>query len=99
MSIPTTTPTEVKAKLANGEAVTLLDVREPDEVAAWSYPGAITIPLGEIEARFAELPTGVTITCACRAGGRSLKAATFLASKGFDVENLEGGQLAWMDEA
>lgn len=99
MSIPTTTPAEVKAKLAAGEAVTILDVREPDEVAGWAYPGAITIPLGEVEARVAELPLDVTITCACRSGGRSLKAATFLAANGFTVENLDGGQLAWMDEA
>ena len=35
-------PAEVKARLARGEDVFLLDVREPDEVEAWAYPSAST---------------------------------------------------------
>ena len=97
MTIGLTTEANVKAKLAAGEAVVLLDVREASEVAEWAYPGAIHIPLGELEARVAELPTGVTITCACHAGGRSMKAAALLDTLGYDVVNLEGGRLAWTE--
>ena len=39
-------PDEVKARIARGEDVFLLDVREPDEVEAWAYPVGINIPLG-----------------------------------------------------
>ena len=39
-------PAVVKARLARGEEVFLLDVREPDEVAAWAYPVGVNIPMG-----------------------------------------------------
>ena len=97
MTISLTTPAEVKTRLAAGEEVVLLDVREQNEVDEWSYPTAIHIPLGELEARVGELPTGVGIICACRSGGRSMKAAAFLDTLGFVVTNLEGGQLAWAE--
>ena len=97
MTIGLTNPAAVKAKLAAGEAMVLLDVREESEVAEWAYPHGIHIPLGELEARVAELPTGVVIICACRSGGRSMKAAALLDTLGYDVANLEGGQLAWAE--
>ena len=49
-------PDEVQARLANGEDVFLLDVREPDEVAQWAYPIGVNIPLGELGDRLGELP-------------------------------------------
>ena len=98
MTIAVTTPAAVKAALAAGEPVFLLDVREPDEVAAWSYPGATCIPLGELTERFGELPKDADIICCCRSGGRSMKAAAFLDEQGYSVANLDGGQLAWADE-
>ena len=98
MTIAVTTPAAVKAALAAGETVFLLDVREPDEVAAWSYPDATCIPLGELTERFGELPKDVDIICCFRSGGRSMKAAAFLDEQGYSVANLDGGQLAWADE-
>ncbi len=95
MAVTEIHPNEVRARRAAGETVFLLDVREDDEVAAWAYPDAIHIPLGQLEARLAELPTDVEIVCACHAGGRSLKAATFLETTGRTTANLTGGALEW----
>src|SRR6516164_10190244 len=58
-------PAVVKARLARGEDVFLLDVREPDEVAAWAYPVGVNIPMGELGARLDEIPQGVTVVVAC----------------------------------
>ena len=49
-------PDEVKARIARGEDVFLLDVREPDEVEAWAYPIGINIPLGQLGDRLDEIP-------------------------------------------
>lgn len=79
-----------------GDGVQFIDVREPDEVAAGSLPGATNIPLGELETRSAELDTNRRVVLLCRSGGRSTQAANYLTSIGFaDVVNLEGGMLAW----
>lgn len=53
----------------------ILDVREPDEVAAGKIPGAHTIPLGELNAREDELPKDETIYVVCRSGNRSRRPA------------------------
>ena len=89
-------PTEVKARLARGEEVFLLDVREPAEVAEWAYPVGINIPLGELPSRFDELPRHVTIVVACHLGGRSAQAAQALSDAGWSAENLTGGMVAWV---
>jgi len=81
--------------MARGEDVFLLDVREPDEVAAWAYPIGVNIPLGQLGARLDELPPGTTIVVACHAGGRSAAAATALSEAGWTAENLTGGAIAW----
>jgi sulfur-carrier protein adenylyltransferase/sulfurtransferase len=88
-------PDEIRARLAGGEDVFLLDVREPDEVAEWAYPIGINIPLGQLDDRLGELPQGRTIVVACHAGSRSAKAASALSDAGWTAENLTGGALAW----
>ncbi|MFV0260133.1 MAG: rhodanese-like domain-containing protein [Acidimicrobiales bacterium] len=74
----------------------LIDVRQPDEVAEGTLPGAVNIPLGELPDRVGELDPGRRVVLLCRSGGRSTQAANFLTSAGFgDVVNLEGGMLAY----
>ena len=73
----------------------LLDVREPDEWQAGHIAGAQHIPLGQLRARLAELPTDRTILAVCRSGSRSDSAARGLRTLGYTVENLEGGVTAW----
>lgn len=73
----------------------LLDVRQENEWDAGHAPMASLISLGELPDHVDELPHDQLIICACRSGGRSLRAATFLQENGFDVVNLTGGMLAW----
>lgn len=73
----------------------VLDVREDDEWASGHVPGARHIPLGELQARVAEVPADRTVLCVCAVGGRSAKAAHFLGSQGREVLNLDGGMHAW----
>ena len=91
-------PAEVKARLARGEDVFLLDVREPEEVAEWAYPVGLNIPLGQLGDRLDELPRNVTIVVACRSGVRSATAAQALGNAGWSAVNLAGGAIAWVDD-
>ena len=88
-------PDQVKARIARGEDVFLLDVREPDEVEAWAYPIGVNIPLGQLGERMDEVPRDVTVVVACHMGGRSARAAEALSEAGWTAENLAGGAVAW----
>jgi rhodanese-related sulfurtransferase len=88
-------PDEIKTRIARGEDVFLLDVREPDEVEAWAYPIGVNIPLGQLGERLDEIPKDVTIVVACHMGGRSAAAAETLSEAGWTAENLTGGAVAW----
>jgi rhodanese-related sulfurtransferase len=76
----------------------LLDVREADEWDAGHAPEAIWIPMGELQARVAELPHDRRIVAICRSGARSHTVAAALLDAGFDAVNLDGGMRAWAAE-
>ena len=74
----------------------LLDVREPDEWEAGHAPGAHHLPMMEIPARIAEVPTEVEVVVVCRSGGRSGQVVSYLMGNGWDnVRNLDGGMQSW----
>jgi rhodanese-related sulfurtransferase/rubrerythrin len=91
-------PDKIKAVLdgdSTGEYL-LLDVRQPEEYQAGHIPGAMLIPLGELEARQGELPRGRRIITYCRSGHRSMAAAIALCGLGFEgLHHLDGGILNW----
>ena len=81
------------------EGAWLVDVREPSETAALAFdmPNVIAMPMSELEQRVAELPRDRELILACAVGERSLKAACFLMSHGYDkVANMEGGLEKWL---
>ncbi|MBK8464070.1 MAG: rhodanese-like domain-containing protein [Nigerium sp.] len=79
-----------------GEDAVILDVREPNEYEAGHAPGAVSIPLGDLRARLAELPdTDGPLLVICRSGVRSQAAAEFLAERGVETANIAGGTIAW----
>ncbi|MDH6245398.1 rhodanese-like domain-containing protein [Mycobacterium sp. OTB74] len=80
----------------SGKAVILLDVRESDEWARGHAAGAQHIPLGEVPARHGEIDPDAMLYVICHAGGRSLKAAQWLARNGYEPINVSGGMLAWV---
>ncbi|WP_342599913.1 rhodanese-like domain-containing protein [Psychrobacillus sp. FSL H8-0483] len=92
------TTKELEQKLANGESLNMIDVREVDEVAEGKIPGIIHIPLGLLEFRMNELSKSESYIMVCRSGGRSGRATQFLEGHGFDVSNMTGGMLAWEGE-
>ena len=74
----------------------LLDVREPDEWEAGHAPDAHHLPMMEIPARLAEVPTDVDVVVVCRSGGRSGQVVSYLIGNGWDnVRNLDGGMQSW----
>lgn len=90
-------PQELKQKLdqKNGKLV-VLDVREPWELNVCSLPGALSIPMRAIPARYPELPKDAEIVVVCHHGTRSQQVAYFLERAGFEnINNLVGGVAAW----
>jgi adenylyltransferase/sulfurtransferase len=88
-------PIELKRRLDAGEDLFVLDVREPHEYQIANL-GAKLIPLGDLPARVKELDSSREIVVHCKSGGRSQKAAEFLAQSGFKkLHNLAGGINAW----
>ncbi|HEX4493264.1 MAG TPA: rhodanese-like domain-containing protein [Acidimicrobiia bacterium] len=92
--VPQVEPDDAHTMLEAGGL--LLDVREQDEWDAGHVPDAQFIPLGEVGARFGEIPRDRRIVVICRSGARSDRAAQFLASQGFDAVNVSGGMRAWV---
>jgi len=89
---------DVSERLAASEDFLLLDVREPDERAKASIPGARAIPLAELEARVGEIESwrARAVVVHCHHGGRSADACQRLMRLGFSrIENLDGGIDAW----
>jgi rhodanese-related sulfurtransferase len=75
--------------IKNKQNVTLVDVRNPDEVAVVAVDGALNIPLGQLKARASELDKNTPIAVFCASGMRSASAAQTLKSLGFtQVTNL-----------
>lgn len=94
--IPEISPQDLKTRLDKGEAVVLLDVREPEEVEIVHLPGSVPIPMGDIPGRVHELDPDKEIVVYCHHGIRSMRVAMFLAQRDFDqVKNLAGGIDAW----
>jgi len=91
-------PETLAKKLAAGEQVFLLDVREPWEHATSRLPDSTLIPLGELPQRIDEVETsaGVPVIVYCHHGIRSLSGAAILEAMGFpEAYSLAGGIEAW----
>lgn len=88
-------PAQALKLYETGDAM-LLDVREPDEWAKGHAPGAIHLPLGDLDP--AALDTGKLIIAICRSGNRSGKATAQLRNAGVQVRNMSGGMTAWQED-
>jgi rhodanese-related sulfurtransferase len=94
------TPTEASEKLSNSRSVLLLDVRTLKERKEQSIKKSVHIPLAEINSRVNELNKfrNHEIICYCKAGIRSLSAASKLKKNGFNTAILKGGIVEWSVE-
>jgi molybdopterin/thiamine biosynthesis adenylyltransferase/rhodanese-related sulfurtransferase len=96
--IPQMSVKELKRRLDAGDDLFILDVREPFEYQIAQIGGHL-IPLNDLPKRMNELNTAQEIVVQCKSGGRSQRAAEFLAKNGFKkLHNLAGGILAWSSE-
>ncbi|BAJ32610.1 MULTISPECIES: rhodanese-like domain-containing protein [Kitasatospora] len=93
-------PTEAHRLAAAGEAL-LLDVREPEEHAELHAPGAVLVPLGDLDGA-AGLETvraagdGRLVLAVCRSGNRSQAATELLNAHGLPTVNVAGGMRDWL---
>jgi len=93
------TPAELSERIARGDALVLVDVREPHEWNAGHLASAQHIPLGQLQRRIDEIPRDAEIVMICRSGGRSAHAQQFLQASGYSkVKNLVGGMSRWSRE-
>ena len=77
--------------------VTVLDVRPPEEFAAGHVPGAVNIPVHELEKRLAELPKRREVVAYCRGPYclMSYDAVALLRKKGLKARRLQDGMPEW----
>jgi phage shock protein E len=66
---------------------TLVDVRTKEEFNAGHIPGALNIPLQQLESRLASIPKNKAVITCCASGMRSGSAKSMLSAKGFEVHN------------
>ena len=89
---------ELAAKMAAGEPVYLLDVRQPWEHETAALPGSVLIPLDELVTRAGEVrpPEEALVVVYCHHGIRSLSGAALLEQMGIaNPLSLAGGIDAW----
>lgn len=90
---------DVKARLAEGKNLLLVDVREPWEFALCKLPGAKLIPLGSLPANVNALMDAEEVICYCHHGMRSLDAAAWLRQQGVEsAKSMAGGIERWAAE-
>ena len=93
------TPAELVAWRARGDAIDLVDVREPGEWALGRLPGARHVPLGTVSSALDTFDGARTTVLYCKGGTRSAQAARILTEGGFtNVWSLAGGILRWRAE-
>lgn len=87
-------PSQARQKLEEGAGY--IDVRTPGEFAAGHVPGAVNIPLDQLQQRYDDLPTEGDLIVGCASGSRSARAVELLSGNvKCELHQLEGGYQAW----
>ena len=87
------------AEPAGTTPVTLLDLREPADVAAYPIAGAINAPLDPLAKVLRTVPKTRMVVVYCTEGWWSEEVAEILADRGYEVASLEGGFRAYREYA
>jgi sulfur-carrier protein adenylyltransferase/sulfurtransferase len=93
-------PQEVARRLAEGERLEVIDVREPDEVGAGVIPGAHLLSRAHFESRVEDMVPDKErpVVVYCASGVRSAFAAKTLAELGYrDPSSMSGGYTRWRE--
>jgi rhodanese-related sulfurtransferase len=88
---------ELARRLEEGDDLVVLDVRPASEHAAGHLPGAVSIPVGELRRRLAEVPRDREIVAYCRGPYCAFahEAVELLRTEGFQAWRLEDGLPEW----
>jgi rhodanese-related sulfurtransferase len=94
-----TTPAEVKQRLASGESICLIDVRQPEEHKIASIAGAELIPMNTVPAAIQDLEAKAdeaALIVFCHHGMRSLNVVNWLRGQGITAcQSMSGGIDQW----
>ena len=97
--VPQIEPRELAIRRASGEAIQLIDVREPHEWEIGRIEGAQLIPLHRLGGAIRELDANTATAVYCKGGTRSALAVRDLQNAGFrSVWSVSGGILRWSRE-
>ena len=79
-----------------GEPVSVLDVREPQELAICALADSLHIPMNQVPGHLERLPADGPLVVLCHHGIRSMQVTRFLHHMGYtNAQNLAGGIDAW----
>jgi rhodanese-related sulfurtransferase len=94
-----TTPQDIQRRLAAGEKLLLVDVREPNEFQLARIPGAESIPMRTVPAQLQRLEAAsdeATLVVYCHHGVRSLNVVNWLREQGVNAcQSIAGGIDRW----
>jgi sulfur-carrier protein adenylyltransferase/sulfurtransferase len=97
--VPEEAPADVQRRLAAGEPVTLIDVRDPDEHREGYIEAATNVSRGFLEFRIGSVAPDMNtpVVLYCQTGLRSMLSAKALKDLGYsNVVNLQGGYQRWV---
>lgn len=98
-AVPEITPLALAARAARGEALQLIDVREPHEWEIAHLEGARLIPLATLDAEWPTLDATRELFVYCKGGTRSARAVSALRERGFErAYSVTGGIARWREE-
>lgn len=89
---------DLARKISGGEPIFILDVRTPAEFSSGHIPGAINIPLDQVDpSKISSLAGSREVVTVCQAGGRSSRCYQALRNAGIGgLSNLAGGTNGWI---
>jgi rhodanese-related sulfurtransferase len=90
------TAEELANRLKEGERTQVIDVRDPSEFAAGHIPGAVNIPLGEVESRLEDMTDVDEIVLVCQTGTRAGMACERIEDRKKRLLVLEDGTSSWI---
>jgi rhodanese-related sulfurtransferase len=94
--VPLIEPAQVRALMAPGSKITVVDVRTQAEWDQGHINGAILMPLDQLPNTYSKLPKTGKLIVYCRSGHRSGQAVQFLLAHGYtNAVSMNGGFIAW----
>ena len=94
---PGLTPQELQSRLGTPGAPLVVDVRAPVEFGVAHVPGALNIPLEELESRLDEISNDNGVLVYCINGSRTRQAEPVLYAHDIDnIYHLEGAFYSWI---